>query len=82
MLVALWSVEAVCAFFRSLGADESDCHMLRREKIDGEALALLSDGDLRELRLAMGVRVKAAAFVRSLHAEQQPQPQQQQRSHN
>ena len=50
-----WDCAQVCAYFTVLGADEGDVRTIRKEKIDGEALLELSEGDLRSLGMPLGL---------------------------
>ncbi len=53
-----WTIDQVWSHFLSLGADESEIAVLRKEKIDGSALVGLTDDHLEKLGIPMGVRNK------------------------
>lgn len=58
-----WSIDQVCSHFLGLGLDEAEIALLKKEKIDGSVLASLSETDLKELGLPMGVRRKHKKLI-------------------
>lgn len=52
------TIEGVCAWALSVGLDEDDSGILRREKIDGASLFEVSDADLLSVKMALGARKK------------------------
>ncbi len=60
--VKTWSIDNVCEHFAKLGW--SNVSALRTEFVDGEALLLLSDDQLKELGVPLGVRAKHSKWIK------------------
>jgi hypothetical protein len=67
--VELWSVEKVCKWIRRIGAvyeEKKYDHLFQQNEINGAALMNMTNGDLKELGIMMGDRIKIMLEINKL----------------
>jgi hypothetical protein len=67
-----WSIKDVQEHFGALGALK--LAIFEEEQIDGKALLLLDEADLKELQIPLGIRRKHLEFVKSQSRKTAPIP--------
>jgi hypothetical protein len=60
--VRQFKTDRLCSYFTSLGM--TDVSSFRKEQIDGEALMELSDAELKDLGVPMGIRKKHLGIIK------------------
>ena len=66
-----WSVEDVAFHFLELGATDEILEKIEKEQIDGDALSVMTEEDLKEIVPIIGVRLRHRKWVEK--AKRSPQ---------